>query len=94
MNDKTEAQIEMPRYRSHKEVWALKIAGVEIHEDGSATIAPVDKRYAPLKTRAGWADRFEGSEDDLGYYVVYRGGFSSWSPTAEFENGYTAIENK
>ena len=83
-------QIEMPKYQSHKQVWALRIAALEIHRDGSATIAPKEAGYAPFKTRAGWADRFEGDENDLGVYVVYKDGFTSWSPTAAFESGYSA----
>ena len=85
------AQCEMPRYRSHKEVWALNIAAIEIHEDASATIAPADDSYAPFKTDAGWAKRFTGAEKDLGYYVVYKDGFKSWSPTKAFEEGYTRL---
>ena len=84
-------QVEMPKYQSHKQVWALKISGVEIHKDGSATVAPKDEGYDVLKTRKGWADRFEGSENDLGYYVVYPDGFSSWSPSEAFESGYVKI---
>lgn len=82
----------MPKYQSHKKVWALKIAAIEIHEDKSATIAPKDHGYAIFKAPAGWADRFEGTEDDPGYYVVYKDGFKSWSPTTAFEDGYTRVE--
>ncbi len=85
------AQMEMPKYQSHKQVHALHIAGVEIHQDGSATIAPKDEGYAPFTTRADWANRFEGSEEDPGVYVVYPDGFTSWSPTAAFESGYSKI---
>ena len=82
---------EMPKYQSHKQVWALKIAAIEINKDQSAKIAPADEGYAPFETRPGWADRFEGSEDDLGYYVQYVDGFTSWSPTEAFVNGYQRI---
>lgn len=85
------AQVEMPKYQSHKKVWALRIAGVEVHKDGSATIAPKEDGYSPFRTRAGWADRFDGSEEDLGVYVVYPDGFTSWSPTEAFNNGYSRI---
>lgn len=89
---------EMPRYISHKTVWALKISAVEIHEDGSATIAPADEGYAPLKADVGWAERFKPvrrlhGEDDLGYYVVYQDGYTSWSPTKAFEEGYEAVKS-
>ena len=83
------AEAELPRYRSHKEVWALKIAAIEFAEDGSAKIAPVDSGYATLKTEAGYRTKFHGGEDDLGYYVVYKDGYKSWSPTVAFEEGYT-----
>lgn len=80
---------EMPKYKSHKEVWALKIAGVEINKDKSAVLAFEDNGYAPLTTEAGWGKKFEGSEEDKGYYVVYSDGYKSWSPTKAFEDGYT-----
>ena len=43
----TSESTEMPRYQSHKKVWALKIAAIEFNEDGGAKIAPADKGYAP-----------------------------------------------
>lgn len=86
-----EAKSEMPKYQSHKIVHGLKIAGIEIHQDRSATIAPADEGFAPLVTSAGWADRFKGNDDDLGYFVAYKDGYTSWSPTKEFEEGYTRI---
>lgn len=85
-------QREMPKYQSHKVVYALKIAGVEIHRDKSATIAPADEGFAVFRTRQGWADRFGDGTDDPGYYVVYPDGFTSWSPTETFEDGYTRLD--
>jgi hypothetical protein len=82
---------QMPRYQSHKKVWALKISALEIHEDGSATIAPEDRTYGPFKTRPEWAERFTGGESDRGYFVQYDDGFTSWSPTEAFETGYSRI---
>lgn len=82
---------EMPKYRCHKEVWALKIAAIEIHQDGSATIAPADEGYAPIMTVSDWARRFKGNEDDLGYFVIYSDGYQSWSPTKAFEDGYSPL---
>ena len=83
--------IEMPRYQCHKQVWALKIAAIEINGDGSATIAPSDEGFAPFTTSSGWAERWKGSEADLGYYVVYDDGYSSWSPAKAFEEGYLRL---
>ncbi len=90
-------QAEMPKYRSHKHVWALKIAAVEIHADGSATVAPDDARYAPFKVDRDYVTKrfptggWETLEKDLGYFVVYADGYKSWSPTAAFEDGYTRV---
>lgn len=83
----------MPRYKCHKKVWALKIAAVEIHQDGTTTIAPKDEGYAPFTTKAEWLKRWKGIETDLGYYVVYDDGYASWSPTKAFEEGYTRIKS-
>lgn len=83
------AEAEMPRYRSHKTVWALKIAAIEFRENGSAKIAPQDKGYAPFETKPGYRERFKGDEDNTGYYVVYADGYESWSPQKAFEEGYT-----
>lgn len=91
------AEAEMPRYRSHKQVWALKIAAVEIHANGTATVAPADGRYAQLDVDQDYVSKrfpaggWEALEKDLGYYVVYEDGYKSWSPTAAFEDGYTRL---
>jgi hypothetical protein len=85
------AAAEMPKYQCHKKVWALKIAAIEFDETGTAKIAPVDAGYAPFDTPVGYRAKFHGSEDDLGYYVVYADGYSSWSPSKAFEEGYTRL---
>lgn len=82
---------QMPEYVCHKRVHALKIAAVEIREDGRALIAPVDRPFEPFMTRPEWGDTFHGDETDLGYYVVYKDGYTSWSPTEAFEEGYTRV---
>jgi hypothetical protein len=83
-----------PRYKCHKEVWALKIAALEIEADKSAKIAPKDDGYVSFRTAPGWAARFHGSEADLGYYVIYSDGYTSWSPSKPFEDGYTPIDGE
>lgn len=87
----TQAAAEMPKYKSHKTVHALKIAAVQINLDKSAMIAPADKGFAPFEAAAGWGDRFKGGDGDLGYYVVYDDGYASWSPTKAFEDGYARV---
>ena len=82
--------IEMPRYQSHKKVWALKIAGIEPSaEDGSAWIIPEDKRYARFSVPSEYMTK-HGPQVG-GYYVVYDDGYKSFSPAKAFEEGYTLI---
>lgn len=91
--------VEMPRYRSHKEVWALKIASIEFdadkargedrETDGSAIIGPGDKGYAPFRVDAAYVQKHDPKAG--GYYVVYEGGYKSWSPADAFEGGYTRL---
>lgn len=89
----SEACAEMPRYKSHKEVWALKIANITMLDGGAARIIPSDRRYAPFDVDPTWCEkRYDGDANDLGYYVVYDDGYKSWSPSKAFEEGYTLIE--
>ena len=80
---------QLPKYQCHKKVWALAVAAIQINEDKSATIAPADDGFAPFTTKPNYP--WKGSESDLGFYVVYDGGYESWSPTKAFMEGYTRI---
>lgn len=84
--------IQLPKYRSHKEVWALKISAMDFTQDGKARIAFEDTAYAPIEV-PNYREKFNGDYDDPGYYVVYKDGYVSWSPTKAFEEGYTKIES-
>lgn len=88
-----EVSAELPKYKCHKVVHALKIRAIELNEDKTATIEP-EENFTPFKTAVGFADRFKGSEEDNGYYVVYEGGYPSWSPSKAFEEGYTLIKDR
>lgn len=89
------AQMEMPRYRCHKEVWALKIADVKDpaehgnETDGSRIIVPADAGYAPFRIAREYV--WKHKPEAGGYYVVYADGYKSYSPTKAFEDGYTRI---
>lgn len=95
----TQGMGEMPKYQSHKQVWALKIASIEFDSDkatqenretdGSATITPEDEGYAPFKVDANYVHKHKPQAG--GYYVVYKDGYRSWSPAEAFEDGYTRI---
>lgn len=82
--------IPIPRYKCHKEVYALKISAIEFDKAGNAKIAPKNHDYAVFTSEL-YRSKFKGSEDDLGYWVQYEDGYDSWSPTEAFENGYTRI---
>jgi hypothetical protein len=94
-----EAQREMPKYTSHKTVWALKIAKLELDitlaaaEDrettGGAWITPADEGYAKFHVPALYVAKHNPREG--GYYVVYADGYKSFSPSDAFEEGYTQI---
>ncbi|TIW41591.1 MAG: hypothetical protein E5V72_21435 [Mesorhizobium sp.] len=85
---------EMPRYQCHKKVRAFKIASVILSDAGIVTkiIAVGDERRNPLAVPKDWHKRYAGSDADHGYFVKYDGGYASWSPSKEFEDGYTLIE--
>lgn len=90
---------EMPRYKCHKEVWALKIARAEQivrASDGAVTgyrLHFEDAGYAPVEVSSEWARRTDSALAG-GYYVVYEDGYKSYSPAAAFESGYTSVETK
>lgn len=93
------ASAEMPKYRSHKTVWALKIASIIFDRvvaraegretDGSATITPTEPGYAPFKVDHAYVHKHQPKAG--GYYVVYVDGYKSWSPADAFEEGHTQI---
>lgn len=98
---------EMPRYRCHKEVWALKIKKVEEEFDDrpnndsrikrpfltritGAIITPDEPGYAPFHVTTDYMQKHRPQPG--GYYVVYKDGYTSYSPAQAFEEGYTRID--
>lgn len=92
--------IEMPKYKSHKKVWALKIKSIvrdsdlakedgNRETDGSAMITPEEEGYAPFKV--DWQYVSKHKPQVGGYFVQYKGGYKSFSPADAFEDGYTLI---
>lgn len=82
--DANEAQREMPKYKSHKEVWALKIKSIE-----NGVITPEDEGYGPFDPSEEYFNKHDPKAG--GYYVVYEGGYKSWSPAEAFEGGYSRL---
>jgi len=74
---------EMPKYKSHKIVHALKLKQV----DPDGKMHPEDARYAPFYGEPGYNDKHKPYAG--GYYVVYPDGYKSFSPAKAFEDGYS-----
>ena len=90
------AVCEMPKYQCHKKVWALKIARIEnivppqnCESDGSCMLIPEEPQFAGIKV--SWEYMKKHMPVAGGYYVVYEGGYASFSPADAFEAGYSRI---
>lgn len=80
----TGASTEMPRYKSHKEVWALEIDTVT-----GFRLSFRDKGYAPILCDGAMFTRYTPVPGD--YYVQYDDGYKSFSPRKAFLDGYTKL---
>ena len=90
------AQREMPKYQCHKQVWALKIKDIQCGFDVNGpkpipvwTIFPEDEGYSSFEVTPDWVIKYNPQPG--GYYVMYEGGYQSYSPADVFEDGYTLI---
>lgn len=94
------ASHEMPRYRSHKIVWALKIGRIDplpnpdttgrsAAASYGATITPTDEGYGPFEVPDTYMTRHNPQPG--GYFVRYADGYTSFSPAEAFEEGNTPI---
>lgn len=90
----------MPQYQCHKKVWALKIAEIAQspadfifnEPGGSYHITPAEKPFAPFPVSAAFFDKHKPEAG--GYFVVYDDGYTSYSPAAAFEGGYSLVQNQ
>lgn len=81
---------EMPRYRCHKEVMALKIKKVVLNIlDGSYSLEFEEEGYDPIVVNHMFM--LKHAPKAGGYYVIYADGYASWSPAEAFEAGYTRL---
>jgi hypothetical protein len=98
--DEARAAREMPRYKCHKEVYALKIKDLVpqtsedlVGNDGpssdGAMLYPDDAGFAPFHVTQDYIDKHKPQVG--GYYVVYKDGYASFSPAEAFEEGYARI---
>ena len=92
MNAEETAMVEMPRYKSHKTVWALKIASItvvgETTDTSESSIVRLEFEsscYAPRRVCLRGKPTPE-----VGWYLVqYEGDYFSFSPPEQFEKGNT-----
>ena len=90
------SELELPRYRCHKEVQALKIifvADIDIQhegEDGGGQLTFEEDAYPSIMVSAEYMRKHTPGAG--GYYVLYDDGYESFSPAIAFEEGYTLIE--
>lgn len=89
-----------PLWRSHGEILAAQIFQIEFLDDGGAKLY-VGNPFPPIFVSQAWAVSHLQSKrtspghhinhGDCGFFVKYKNGYTSWSPTAAFEDGYTEI---
>lgn len=84
---------ELPRYRCHKEVNALKVAHF-IEEDGADEVIMVfaDDVFLPKLIPSELFQKHE--PEDGWYYVEYSSKYASFSPPEAFEDGYSLIDGE
>lgn len=86
---------ELPKYRSHKIVWALKIAAISQGPDGSLSISPAEDGYAPFIVPAKFVPKHRDGVPEVGWYWVrYANDYESFSPAKAFEEGYTRVDQQ
>lgn len=81
----------MKTYKSHKTVQAAKIVGFDTTPGGAILTLQGDATEVREAVNARWLEKNSSPDHDLvgGYFVRYADGYTSWSPAAAFEEGYT-----
>lgn len=99
MQSEPTTSAEMPLYKCHKQVRALKIEEVTLHDpEGSnpplefagGFIFPENKSYPPIPITAEFWHKHKPQPD--GYFIQYADGHTSYSPAKAFEEGYTVVD--
>lgn len=93
---------QMPRYQSHKKVWALEIANISENESAERpkTGEPLtqhpgymltfaEQGYAPKSVQYNVVSRYFPQPGD--FFVVYDDGYESISPRKPFLDGYMRL---
>lgn len=82
-----ESQSEMPRYVSHKKVWALQINEAWKTPSDVVHLSFRDPGFATRVVEQAVVSRYFPQPGD--YLVQYEDGYLSISPKKAFEDGYT-----
>lgn len=81
-------------YKSHKLVRACKLRLVSLNRSG-AILYPENGYLGAIEVDLEFVEKRLPSnlvnQTDPGYFVVYEDGYTSWSPTEAFENGYRKV---
>lgn len=87
-------KLKMPKYKCHKEVWAIKIDDIDLNFDGkgAARITPEDPRHPPFLLDIAFMQKHQPLIG--GYIVVYEDDYISFSPEKPFEEGYEQIDEQ
>jgi hypothetical protein len=80
---------ELPRWRCHKIVQAVKIKEITVCAAGGAVIVPEGVDIPVFAVSAEYMGKHAPAIG--GYFVVYEDGYRSWSPAKAFEEGYSRI---
>ena len=83
----------LPEWRCHKIVHGGKIIGIKFNVDDSATlllqINPSDPPDESVSVLMDDSWMLKHKPEVGGYFVVYDGGYTSYSPKNAFESGYS-----
>lgn len=77
----------MQKYQCHKIVEAMPIKEMIVHKDGSCTVISHDKEEQAVSRK--WMERHKPGVS--GYLIRYEDGYTSWSPSNAFEEGYKLL---
>ena len=97
----TEAQRLLPQYQCHKKVWALKIKDVQLHDPAGSNppvkfaggfLMPEDEKFLPIAFDAAFYNKHKPVKGC--YWVQYEDGYTSISPAAAFEEGYSPVDHR
>ena len=82
---------EYPLYECHKQVRAIRIGSVDVlPAPYGSQLVPADPAFPTIDVSAEWIAKHEPVAG--GFFVVYDGGYTSFSPAEAFESGYTNVD--